>query len=234
MLKLLVVALLAPATLSFGLFGPSRPYAIKSQTRFSPLNSPSSHPSTKRFAYNIFDDTPKAESKHSGTDREVSEQISNQHKGADLETISPRAAFIQACASRAAEYSELQALTDPAIEGRAFTLFDLDEDGLIDLDEFVSCVAELRRPTTLRFNALASRLAEGRVSEAQSDFSNVKKVAIVGAGVAGLQTAKALRELGKEVVIFEKSANVGGVWRKNYADFGLQVPQSLYEFPDFP
>ena len=29
-------------------------------------------------------------------------------------------------------------------------------------------------------------------------------------------------------------SKVGGVWRKNYADFGLQVPKELYEFPDFP
>ena len=27
---------------------------------------------------------------------------------------------------------------------------------------------------------------------------------------------------------------VGGVWRANYADFGLQVPKELYEFPEFP
>ena len=34
--------------------------------------------------------------------------------------------------------------------------------------------------------------------------------------------------------MFEKSDNVGGVWRANYADFGLQVPKELYEFPEFP
>merc|ERR1711870_188127 len=28
--------------------------------------------------------------------------------------------------------------------------------------------------------------------------------------------------------------DVGGVWRENYDDFGLQVPKSLYEFPGFP
>ena len=27
---------------------------------------------------------------------------------------------------------------------------------------------------------------------------------------------------------------MGGVWRENYDDFGLQVPKSLYEFPGFP
>ena len=64
----------------------------------------------------------------------------------------------------------------------------------------------------------------GNVGPVTENFQHVKKVAIIGAGVAGLQTARALQKIGKEVVIFEKSDNVGGVWRENYADFGLQVP----------
>jgi len=66
------------------------------------------------------------------------------------------------------------------------------------------------------------------------DFSDVKRVAIIGAGVAGLQTARQLVEAGIDCVIFEKAQDVGGVWRENYDDFGLQVPKSLYEFPGFP
>lgn len=34
--------------------------------------------------------------------------------------------------------------------------------------------------------------------------------------------------------LLEKQSDVGGVWRSNYADFGLQVPYELYEFPGFP
>merc|ERR1719389_183416 len=67
-----------------------------------------------------------------------------------------------------------------------------------------------------------------------ADFSKVKRVAIIGAGVAGLQTARQLVEAGIECVIFEKAQDVGGVWRENYDDFGLQVPKQLYEFPGFP
>jgi cation diffusion facilitator CzcD-associated flavoprotein CzcO len=63
--------------------------------------------------------------------------------------------------------------------------------------------------------------------------SEVKRVAIVGAGVAGLQTARFLSEKGLACCIFEKAKDVGGVWRDNYADFGLQVPKELYEFPGF-
>ena len=68
------------------------------------------------------------------------------------------------------------------------------------------------------------------MSEAVLDFKHVDKVAIIGAGVAGLQAASRLKIRGFDVTIFEKSDDVGGVWRSNYADFGLQVPKDLYEF----
>ena len=78
------------------------------------------------------------------------------------------------------------------------------------------------------------------------NFSRVKKVGIIGAGVAGLQAgmitnpnpipdpdpnpdpdpekaANELRKAGLEVKVFEKSVGVAGVWRANYAGFGLQA-----------
>ena len=33
--------------------------------------------------------------------------------------------------------------------------------------------------------------------------------------------------------LFESKPDVAGVWRSNYAEFGLQVPWELYEFPGF-
>merc|ERR1719191_1273274 len=42
-----------------------------------------------------------------------------------------------------------------------------------------------------------------------------------------------LRE-GIDCTIFEKYEDVGGCWRKNYVDFGLQVPRDLFEFAGFP
>ena len=72
------------------------------------------------------------------------------------------------------------------------------------------------------------------MSETVLDFTHVGKVAIIGAGVAGLQAASRLKIRGFDITIFEKSDDVGGVWRSNYADFGLQVPKDLYEFIDFP
>ena len=66
-------------------------------------------------------------------------------------------------------------------------------------------------------------------------YTHVKKVGIIGAGVAGLQLAERLTKVdGIAVTIFEASSKVGGVWSSNYADFGLQVPKELYEFPSFP
>jgi len=65
------------------------------------------------------------------------------------------------------------------------------------------------------------------------DFSHVQRVGVLGAGVAGMQVAEQLSLVGVECVLFEKAADVGGVWRENYADFGLQVPKELYEFPSF-
>jgi dimethylaniline monooxygenase (N-oxide forming) len=67
-----------------------------------------------------------------------------------------------------------------------------------------------------------------------SPYASIKSIGIIGGGVAGLQTAKILAARGFEVTIFESSPEVGGVWRKNYSGFGVQVPKELYEFHDFP
>jgi len=69
----------------------------------------------------------------------------------------------------------------------------------------------------------------------RTNYDHVKRVAVIGAGVAGLQVAERLgKKPGLEVAVFEKTDKVGGVWSANYADFGLQVPKELYEFPAFP
>jgi len=68
----------------------------------------------------------------------------------------------------------------------------------------------------------------------EGDFSHVQKVGVLGAGVAGLQVAEQLSKVGIMCVLFEKADDVGGVWRSNYVDFGLQVPKELYEFPSYP
>ncbi|MDH3692137.1 MAG: FAD-dependent oxidoreductase [Gammaproteobacteria bacterium] len=65
-------------------------------------------------------------------------------------------------------------------------------------------------------------------------LDNVKTVAIIGAGVAGVTTAKTLLADGLECTVFERNDRLGGVWADGYSNFGVQVQKELYEFPDWP
>lgn len=188
---------------------------------------------SRSFAFNIYDDAPSITAKLKGTPQEAQEAIFNQH--ADGETLKAGTSFSHACSSLADEYSELAVLgKDAGLVGRVFQYMDRSGDGCISQDEFLDGVQGLLVPVTDADKSLLARLAQGTISQVTCDFSHVKTVAIVGGGVAGLQTAAALTKVGLSCTIFEKSEDVGGVWRKNYADFGLQVPKELYEFPDFP
>ena len=67
-----------------------------------------------------------------------------------------------------------------------------------------------------------------------ADVSEVRTVAIVGAGVAGLATARVLLQQGLDCTVFERGSVIGGVWTIGYSNFGVQVQRELYEFPDWP
>ena len=62
------------------------------------------------------------------------------------------------------------------------------------------------------------------------------KIAVVGAGFAGLATAKVLRELGHEVTVYEKAPDVGGVWSvtRRYTGLRTQNNRDSYAFSDLP
>jgi Flavin-binding monooxygenase-like len=62
------------------------------------------------------------------------------------------------------------------------------------------------------------------------------RVGIVGAGVAGLATAKVLKEAGHEVVVYDKAPDVGGVWSRSrrYPGLTTQSPKAQYSLSDFP
>lgn len=64
----------------------------------------------------------------------------------------------------------------------------------------------------------------------------IKTVAIVGAGFAGLSTAKLLKGFGYEVTVFEKAPDVGGVWSssRRYPGLTTQNPRDTYALSDFP
>lgn len=45
---------------------------------------------------------------------------------------------------------------------------------------------------------------------------------VIGAGVAGLQSARALLRSGYQVVVLEQGRGPGGTWRRNYSNFSCQ------------
>jgi cation diffusion facilitator CzcD-associated flavoprotein CzcO len=66
------------------------------------------------------------------------------------------------------------------------------------------------------------------------DLRGVKHVGIIGAGVAGLATAKTLLAEGLTCTVFERAERLGGVWADGYSNFGVQAQKELYQFPDWP
>jgi cation diffusion facilitator CzcD-associated flavoprotein CzcO len=62
------------------------------------------------------------------------------------------------------------------------------------------------------------------------------KVAIIGAGFAGLSSAKVLKLFGHEVTVFEKDSDVGGVWSasRRYPGVTTQNNKGTYHLSDFP
>jgi cation diffusion facilitator CzcD-associated flavoprotein CzcO len=62
------------------------------------------------------------------------------------------------------------------------------------------------------------------------------KIAVVGAGFAGLASATTLREFGHDVTVFEKAPDVGGVWSstRRYTGLYTQNNKGSYAFSDAP
>lgn len=62
------------------------------------------------------------------------------------------------------------------------------------------------------------------------------RVGIIGAGVAGLTTAKVLKQAGHEVVVYDKAPDVGGVWSRTrrYPGLTTQSPKVQYSLSDYP
>jgi cation diffusion facilitator CzcD-associated flavoprotein CzcO len=64
----------------------------------------------------------------------------------------------------------------------------------------------------------------------------MKRVCVIGAGLAGLVAAKVLKQDGFDVVVFEKERELGGVWAASRTYPGLRANNSResYAFSDFP
>lgn len=65
---------------------------------------------------------------------------------------------------------------------------------------------------------------------------SVMRIAIIGAGFAGLCTAKVLREHGLDVVVYDRTPDVGGVWSRTrrYPGLRTQHDKHTYAFSDHP
>jgi dimethylaniline monooxygenase (N-oxide forming) len=62
------------------------------------------------------------------------------------------------------------------------------------------------------------------------------RVCVIGAGIAGLVTAKVLNQDGFDVTVFEREPTLGGVWATSRTYPGLRAnnPRESYAFADFP
>ena len=67
-------------------------------------------------------------------------------------------------------------------------------------------------------------------------MNTVKRIGIIGAGLAGLNTARVFKGLGYEISVFEKDTQVGGVWAasRRYPGVSTQDSKSVYALPGFP
>ncbi len=63
-----------------------------------------------------------------------------------------------------------------------------------------------------------------------------KTVAVIGAGISGLAAAKAFKARGHDVLGFEQSQSLGGVWEpsRSYPGVHTQTSKSLYRYSDAP
>jgi len=71
-----------------------------------------------------------------------------------------------------------------------------------------------------------------------------KRVAVIGAGVSGLTTAKCLLDDGLMPVVFEQSAHIGGIWNSDenlpdgggiaYRSLRTNTSRLMMAFSDFP
>lgn len=64
----------------------------------------------------------------------------------------------------------------------------------------------------------------------------MKHIAIIGAGLSGLVTAKVFLQKGYKVTVFEKAGDLGGVWEasRSYHGVATQTTRDEYAFSDFP
>lgn len=75
-----------------------------------------------------------------------------------------------------------------------------------------------------------------RSGSARGSAGDPMRVAIVGAGVAGLSSAKVLDQFGFDVTVYDRTPDVGGVWSvtRRYPGVTTQNNKGTYAFSDYP
>ena len=92
--------------------------------------------------------------------------------------------------------------------------------------------------------AQSKPLDRGKTNRMANNNHPIQRVAVIGAGAAGLAMLKALREEGLEPVAFEQSQEVGGVWKYDesmpggggpaYRSLTTNTSARMLAFSDFP
>ncbi|GAA2065345.1 NAD(P)/FAD-dependent oxidoreductase [Catenulispora yoronensis] len=78
--------------------------------------------------------------------------------------------------------------------------------------------------------------AVARAGDSTAAPARNRRIAVIGAGIAGLAATKVLTAVGHEVVTFDVEPDVGGVWcpTRHYPGLTTQNTRMTYEFSDHP
>jgi len=60
------------------------------------------------------------------------------------------------------------------------------------------------------------------------------RIAIIGSGISGIAAARTLQRLGMDVIVYERSEVIGGIWALAYPEVRLQNVAAHYHLADFP
>jgi len=66
------------------------------------------------------------------------------------------------------------------------------------------------------------------------DLPNTTHTVVIGGGHAGLLMSRLLRQAGREHVVVERRATLGGGWQDRWDAFQLVTPNFLTDLPDYP
>lgn len=139
--------------------------------------------------------------------------------------------------AREVAFEALKHLRDNGATG----LVDIDRDGLLKAMQFLTKEAgDEYLPLLTHELGLPSEVGAPDWLFADIGPTDGFEVAVIGGGISGLAAARRLSQAGVPFTLFEKNADVGGVWYDNvYPGCRLDTPNFAYSFsfaqrPDWP